>query len=153
MQAVREFKPTDTERVAAIFEDATADLRAIYRPKRTASDQENATRNRCKLIFENCGIVIGIVEFALDDKEALVQGLAVDRAYRRCGVARALIGACEERARAAGVSTLRLSTIKETGNTEIFVRLGFSAYGERTAERFIGIDGQPVCQVELERPI
>jgi ribosomal protein S18 acetylase RimI-like enzyme len=153
MQAVREFKLIDNGWVEAIFEAATAELRTVYHPRYVACDQQNATWDSCKLVFEKNSIVIGIVDFTLNDKEALIQGLAVDKAYRRCGVARALIDTCEERARAAGVGILKLSTIKETGNTAIFLRLGFSIYCEKTAERFISFDGRPVCQVELKKLI
>lgn len=153
METIRVFEQTDIERVAAIMQEATADLREVYRPLGTPTRPESGPQTWRKMVFETQGLVIGVIEFALNGKNALIQGLAVDRAHRRRGVARDLIGACEDKARAAGANLLRLSTIKETGNAEIFRSLGFLISNEKISDRFISSDGQAVFQVELQRCI
>lgn len=153
MQTVRRFQPTDAERVAEIFRDATEDLRAVYTPLRSTGAQGNVSQDEVKLVLQDGEAVIGVVELVLDEQHALIQGLAVDRAHRRRGIARALLASCEERARAAGVRVMSLSTIKETGNIAIFLKLGFVVLSEKPAERFVNHEGQAVCLVELEKTI
>lgn len=153
MDTIRAFEDTDVERVAVIMQEATADLRKVYRPLGTSNQAKCGTETWRKMVFETQGLVIGVIEFALNGKDAFIQGLAVDRGYRRRGVARKLIGVCEDRSRTEGINLLRLSTIKETGNPEIFRSLGFLISSEKISERFIGSDGQVVFQVELQKPI
>lgn len=50
-----------------------------------------------------------------------------------------------------GLPSLQVATIKETGNVEVFKRLGFAVIEERISERFLGQHGQPVTEVTLKR--
>jgi len=57
-----------------------------------------------------------------------VQGLAVDEQYRRQGVGAALIGAMEERARAAGSTRLTLNVAgRNVGARRLYTRSGLTA--------------------------
>lgn len=51
--------------------------------------------------------------------------------FRRQGVARALVEALAGLARELGLRALVAGTVKETGNVEIFVRLGFRVVSEK----------------------
>lgn len=153
MDKIRDFEETDNERVTIIMQEATADLRKVYRPLGALKQDKYVTEGWRKIVFETHGLVIGVVEVTLNGKSAFIQGLAVDREYRKQGVARKLIGVCEDRSRSKGATLLRLLTIKETGNPEIFRRLGFLISSEKISERFIGSDERPVFQIELQKPI
>jgi hypothetical protein len=48
---------------------------------------------------------------------------------------------------------LIVKTIQETGNDEIFRRLGFHMIDEQVSERFNGPHGQAVFEVTLERAV
>lgn len=97
------------------------------------------------------GGVLGAVAFVLPgstyaqlagDREAEFRMLVVDPAARRRGVGAALVGACVDRARAVGCTTLRLSTQAEMSSAHrLYERAGF----RRTPDR----DWAPVPGVTL----
>jgi tRNA threonylcarbamoyladenosine biosynthesis protein TsaE len=70
--------------------------------------------------------VIGALLWAERDGSLYLRRLAVDPAWRRRGVARALLAAAEAEARRRGLGRLRLSTrLVLTGNRRLFAAVGF----------------------------
>ena len=57
--------------------------------------------------------------------------------------------AVEEAAARLGKSELRVSTIKETGNPAMFVKLGFAVIGETSAPGFEGAKGERITRVDM----
>jgi len=82
-----------------------------------------------------------------------VQGIAVAPTHRRRGVAGILLDYIATIAVDMGLPALSVATIKETGNVEVFRRLGFIVIEEQASERFLGIHGQPVTEVTLRRNV
>lgn len=144
----------DADGGRAVFQMATEALREIYRPKKGMT-RRNATT--CdpprRLVAWQDGRVVGIVECIALESEIYVQGLAVHPNHRRQGVAKELLQHVIAVARREGKRTLRLSTIKETGNVPIFERLGFTVVRENIAERFEGVPAGPVTQVDMAREL
>jgi ribosomal protein S18 acetylase RimI-like enzyme len=60
--------------------------------------------------------------------------LGVHPDFRRQGVARALLQALDRIGRQQGAKRLHLFTVKETGNVEVFRRLGFAVVAGRADE-------------------
>ena len=103
------------------------------------------------MAVDDADTVIGVAEYITQEVDLYVQGVAVLPTHRRRGVARTLLGHITTLAIDFGLPALSVVTIKETGNLEIFESLGFIVVEERTSDRFVGIQGQPVTEVVLRR--
>lgn len=151
MIAIRDKNNTDD--VEEILRLATADLRCVYRRSKKAdnramSGEEVAAKS---LVAVEGETVVGCIEYCETEDSLYVRNLAVHPQQRRRGVAKALIREVEVIAAREGKLKVNLSTIKETGNTGLFTRLGYSISNETPALGFEGLDGQPVTKVELYR--
>ncbi len=104
-----------------------------------------------RLVAVENGTPIGTAEFKVADSRAHVIGLAVHPDWRRRGIARRLLEAIVNTGRSAGATKLSLYSIVQTGNLEIFEKLGFCVVHESAAENLIG--DQPLTEAYLERKI
>lgn len=77
--------------------------------------------------------IVGAVTIYRDAAALVVSQLAVDPKYRRQGVARQLLRSANDAGEKSGAIELRLNTIQETGNVDIFERLGFTVCATATA--------------------
>lgn len=151
MIAVRAFVTSDAEPVQNIIASCTFELRAFYVPKPEIVSASYASVTSRVVAVDNTDTVIGVAE-CIDHLLALyVQGVAVAPTHRRLGVASAILNYMTKLAVDKGYTALEVATIKETGNVEIFKRLGFAVFEERTSERFLGQHGQSVTEVTLKR--
>lgn len=100
-------------------------------PSSALKETPGAIREKLKThraaIAESSGATIGCVLFTQEDGDALYIGrLAVDPAWRRRGVARALIAHAEAEARRRGLGRLRIQVrIPLVGNQALFKSCGF----------------------------
>lgn len=150
---VRPFVESDTDAVNAIRAACTLELRAVYTPI-PANGTAPASRSHPSfqvVAVDRSSAVVGIAECIRHPSAIFVQGLAVAPTHRRCGVARELLAYIASFAEANGFSVLELAMIKETGNVNLFLRLGFAVCREQTSERFVGRDGTSVTEVTLKR--
>ncbi len=144
----------DVNEGQAVFQMATAALREIYRPKKDVARRNTTTYDPSRrLVAWQDGRVAGIVESIALESEIYIQGLAVHPSHRRQGVAKELLRHVIVAAQREGKRTLKLSTIKETGNVPIFERLGFAVVCESLAEHFEGVPAGPVTQVDMAREL
>lgn len=72
------------------------------------------------------GVAAGCVHLLSTESSAGIYALATLRAYRRRGVARALLARAIEDARGAGCDVIALSTAAESAAERLFVALGFT---------------------------
>jgi len=79
-------------------------------------------------------LIVGIVEYLTAIPCVGVMGLGVHQDFRRLGVARSLFCALEAIAVRKGATRLQLYTVKETGNVDVFKRLGFKVISEQEDE-------------------
>jgi GNAT superfamily N-acetyltransferase len=89
---------------------------------------------RILLVASEAGDVAGAAQLALATKQnglhrAEVQKLVVHTRFRRRGVARALMGAVEEAARAAGRTLLVLDTEQGSAAEQLYVKCGYTRAG------------------------
>jgi N-acetylglutamate synthase-like GNAT family acetyltransferase len=153
MVTVRTFAATDAEPVQLIMRSCTGELRTVYVPKlqpKIASGNDAPAILRIVAV-DQADTVVGVAECIARPTVLYVQGVAVDPAHRRRGVAGALLAHIVMRALEMGLPVLQLATIKEAGNVDVFKRLGFSVVEEQKSERFLGQHGQPIFEVTLER--
>ncbi|MVF23016.1 GNAT family N-acetyltransferase [Methylocaldum sp. BRCS4] len=155
MVYIREKLATDNGSVADIVALATADLRSVYRRARSAAtsptpDNEDSPLS---LVAVEGETIVGVVEYCVRSESLYIRGLAVHPQQRKRGIARQLIRAVEDIAIRGRKQKVTLSTIKETGNPEIFVQLGFSVVDESPAEGFEGLNGKQVTKVDMYREL
>ena len=95
---------------------------------------EVARGKRILLVSSEAGEVTGTVQLALADRQnglhrAEVQKLLVHTGFRRRGIARALMGAAEESARAAGRTLLVLDTEQGSVAEKLYEKCGYARAG------------------------
>lgn len=155
MATVRSFTESDAELVRLLMTACTHELREVYSPKsNNPADPVSRPSLSSRVVAVDCtGTVVGVAEYIQHPSVLYVQGLAVAPTHQRSGVASDLLTHIAWLALDKGLCEVKLATIKETGNVEIFCRLGFAATGEKILERFLGQNGEPVTEVTLKRHV
>lgn len=154
MTRIRKFLASDTESVDLIIACCTQELRRIYSPKPAAKSLSEIQLDSSRIVAVGPEqTVIGVAECIYRHSVLYVQGIAVSPAYRRHGIATGLLAHSNSLAAAVGLNMLEITTIKETGNADIFCRLGFLVADERISDRFWRHDKQPVTEVTLRRHV
>jgi len=97
--------------------------------------------------------IAGTVEYAIEGERLHAIGLHVLDTHRRRGVARCLVDALAAIATRAGVRTLSVYTIRETGNVAVFERLGFAVIAETVADDVIAEAHERLTEVYMERSL
>jgi ribosomal protein S18 acetylase RimI-like enzyme len=152
MALVRAFLPADTDPVNLIMATCTRELRNVYTPKPNAEGVSQRQSHSTRIVaVDHTETVVGVAECVGRDSVLYVQGIAVAPTHRRRGVATDLLAHSTRLAADAGLQALEIATIKETGNVEVFCRLGFLVIDERVSERFLSQDSRPVTEVTLRR--
>jgi ribosomal protein S18 acetylase RimI-like enzyme len=147
----RESQPGDEAAIDRVTISGLATLRRTYRPAPAAIERK-AARSLRRLVAIDADAIVGTVEYAIDDHRLHAIGLHVLETHRRRGVARCLIDALATIATRAGARKLSLYTIRETGNVEVFERLGFTVIAETPAGDLVGESHERLTEVYMERP-
>ena len=151
---VRIATPADAEAVGRVGEVAFAAVRRVYRPNPAAHAHLAAVAPCLKrLVAEVNGQIVGTVRFGILDCNFRIMGLGVLPTFQRQGVARALLAQLTNEAKAQGCSMMALYTITKTGNVGIFGRLGFHVVLEQPDAYSVSIDGEPLIEAYMVRPI
>jgi GNAT superfamily N-acetyltransferase len=79
-----------------------------------------------------------------------ILGLGVHEDFRLKGIARSIIDHIIDLTNTKECISLRLFTIKETGNVPIFERIGFEIVSEQQDGLCEGLNGERVTDVEME---
>ena len=151
MIKIRKQIETDAEIVKSITAAATDELRSIYHPKQTKLKVEAG--EPISIVATIKKNVVGLAEYLVYADNILVRGLAVSPIYRKQGVARAIIGYLVLEAQKEGKAEIILSTVKETGNANTFLHMGFTVISEGISEIFEGIQGEPVTIVNMSKQL
>ncbi|MDA2935392.1 GNAT family N-acetyltransferase [Acidobacteria bacterium AH-259-D05] len=141
----------DIAQAKAIAKAAFSELRSVYSPTQTAiANQQDST---AYVVAKAGQTVVGTLQYFDEGERIYVFDVAVDPHYRRQGVARRLIAFVSDTARSLGHKTVLTRAIKETGNVEIFERLGFRVVGEETAKWCFSDRYSVLHDVYLERQV
>jgi N-acetylglutamate synthase-like GNAT family acetyltransferase len=144
---------TDADRAVAerIAQQAFDELRSIYRPKESALPVDSPRIVR--LVAEAKDQIVGTVLYTTESDRLHLRALAVDSAYRCTGVASAIIEYLSELAKSAGLKSLSLYTVKQTGNVAIFDRLGFRSVSEEPASWAVSDRCIELTDVFMQKPV
>lgn len=154
MSIIRAFVASDIEPVSLIMASCTRELRKVYVPKSNVAAVVHNQSHSSRIVAVDCtGTIVGVAECIGRASVFYVQGIAVAPTHRRCGIATGLLAYSALLAREAVLPTLEIATVKETGNVEIFRRLGFLVIDERISDRFWSHDERPVIEVKLKRHV
>ena len=135
MIAIRHEKPDDQPGIQEVDASATATLRRTYRPSQKAIvSKERIRKQTQRLVAVINDRIVGTVEYHITDQSLGIMGLGVHQDFRMLGVARSLFCALEAIAAKEEAARLHLYTVKETGNVDVFKRLGFMVASEQEDE-------------------
>lgn len=151
---VRFAQPADDAECEEVDRLALADLRAVYRPTAAAERQKAAlTGGQRHLVAIVDGRIVGVVRCYTRGDSLAVFGLGVHPAYRRLGIARALLERLERLAIETGTPALTLYTIRQAENAPIFQSLGFSVVSEEPATLFEAVNGGELTEVFMRKTL
>ena len=150
--SVRELVPEDADGVSAIEVHMSRFLRQFYRPTQAGfANRRRISNDLTRLVAVVEGRVVGTTQYYIRCGCIHLLGLGVDERYRSRGVGRALVEHVSELAKGRNAPVVRLSTVRETGNVPIFERFGFCVAREYLDDFSIGISGDKVTNVDMER--
>lgn len=147
-------RPATAEDLAAAEEiaaRAAAEMRHIYRPH--ADFVIPVRAGSVQLVAELEGSIVGTVTYAATEDRLHLRRLAVDVAFRRQGVTRAMVEHAVEVTRELNLRALSLYTIEQTGNVQIFERLGFRRIDTVSVDWAESMCGEELSEVFMEKGI
>lgn len=154
MIIIRPASLDDQISIRAVEDAATATLRQVYRPNQRAfTNRAQAHIHLHRLVAISENRVVGTVRYHVADQAVNIIGLGVHADFRRRGVARCLLEFLVEIGRREKATRLRLHTIQQTGNVEVFKRLGFTVIAEREDEFAESDRFEKLIDVQMERQI
>jgi ribosomal protein S18 acetylase RimI-like enzyme len=135
MFTVRLAVPQDVDTIKRVSESGTRTLREVYSPSAKAlANRQTLLTDSLILVAEFDDVIVGVMRLRAEEDRLHIFGLAVDDAFRKRGVARALLDEAMKRTQSLGKQAVSLYTVRETGNVQIFERLGFRTISERPDE-------------------
>jgi N-acetylglutamate synthase-like GNAT family acetyltransferase len=149
MIKIRKQIDPDANAVKSIIAAATDELRTIYRPIKAKT--QNKIENSISIVAVIEENIVGSAEYLICENNIVIRGLAVSNNHRKQGVAKTIIEHVMLIAQKEGKTELVLSTIKETGNTNAFLHMGFTVASEVISEIFEGAQGGQVTLVNMSK--
>ncbi len=151
---VREAIDSDAQELKRVSESAIATLRETYRPMAEAIvHRQSFAAALTQLVAVVDGRVRGSVEYRVEADRVHFLSLFVHGDCRRQGVGTRLIAALEGVGRRLGLRCLSAFTVTQTGNPEIFQRMGFEIVSEEPAILYESDRFESLTEVYLERSI
>lgn len=149
MIEIREARPEEESEAKALSDRVFAGLRAFYRPTAAARQRKAAldAAGLRRFVAISASTIVGTVQCRREGGTVHLLALAVDPAWRRRGIASALI---EQSARIPGGSQVLLFTIREAGNASFFEHLGFRAVEQFPDPDFESATGGEVTSIRFE---
>ncbi|MBN1436641.1 MAG: GNAT family N-acetyltransferase [Sedimentisphaerales bacterium] len=145
---ITKVEPGQKQQADDLVAMAFASLRQYYVP--CGECGELPSKPRC-LIIKKRGEVVGTLSYYFDSPYVRLYRIAVRIDCRRQGVARSLIEYVDKYVAGPRGDELALYAVKETGNVEIFEKLGFAVQSESVAQFAKSPTGGEVYEVEMVR--
>lgn len=142
-------KPAALELARLAFDE----LRNVYSPtsEGTARAAAEASDFSRLVAVEEDGAVVGTLLYRYESDRIHIRALAVAPTYRRRGVARQLLDSVTEIAKRRASHALSLWAVAETGNVEVFKRLGFFPIKHEKSAILRLAEGGPATDVYMEK--
>lgn len=151
---VREPVPGDDSELAEVDRIAIADLRKVYRPTTIALERRASINPGLRrLVAVAQGRIAGTVQYYMGVDRLSFLGLGVHSDFRRCGVATAMVQHLERIGRARGCKAISLNTVRETGNVEVFERMGFEVESQAPTLLFESETASTLYEVVMVKDI
>lgn len=151
---MREARAEDEREAAEVDQLATTALRKVYWPTDVALKRRAAIGPELRrLVAVTEGRVVGVVQYYGDGERLALLGLGVHPGFQRRGIAGALLKELENIGRQRGCTGLVLRTVRETGNVEIFERLGFVVESEGPTDLFQGAESAILSEVVMRKDL
>lgn len=154
MVEIRHAVPEDAGGIGLVQGSATAALRRTYRPNaRALANRSRISRDLQRLVALVDGRVVGTTQYYVERGCLRIVGLGVAEEYRRRGIARALVNFLLGLAADEGLEGIGARTIRETGNVQVFEKLGFRVVSD-VKDEYSESDIYPELRdVDLFRPV
>lgn len=151
---VRTAKEEEYEEANKVSELAFQNLRQIYRPNEKAIKNHNTIQSSLsRLIAILDEKIVGTVKYRIDKQSLHIIGLATHPNYIKQGIAKSIITELKNIAVRHNLNKLSLFTIKQTGNVEIFTKLGFKIISEEIATDLCSDKYNKLIDVRMEKEI
>lgn len=149
---VRPEQAEDAQGVQDVYQTATADLRRVYVP-RSGIAGSVVVEQAQRLVATEHGEVIGVLELLEQPRQFYIQALAVATRARCRGVAKQLLLHVEQLAKRKGKQIIVLRTVCETGNFQVFSRLGFVVVDREKTDHFVAVGGGELHILVMHRDV
>ena len=150
MITVRPERVEDQAEIKNVIASTTATLRQTYRPNQKAIENKARLCETLKrLVAVVDGRVVGTVEYYIENRSVCLIGLGVHTGYRQRGIARKLIRHIEKIGIGEKATQIKLHTVKETGNVDVFRHLGFIVVAEQEDDFFESEKFDRLTDVEM----
>ena len=151
---VREATDSDAAELKSVSESAIATLRETYRPTAEAiAHRDSIVEALSQLVGVIDDKVVGSMEYRVEDDRVHFLSLFVHEDYRRRGVGRCLVDELGRIGKHLGLRCLSAYTVTQTGNPEVFRRMGFNIVSEEQADLYESDRFEGLTEVYMERSI
>jgi ribosomal protein S18 acetylase RimI-like enzyme len=151
---IRRAEAHDADGIERVKASAIATLRKTYRPTQKAvSAKQTLSAELIQLVALCDDRVVGKVEYRIEGNRVHFLSLDVHSDSRRQGVARRLLAELDVIGKKQGATRLSTYTVTQTGNVEIFRRLGFRVVSEEPTDLFESDQHSALTESYLEREI
>jgi len=125
---IRSLEPNDYERVCAVWSAAGLSTRPHGRDGRAAFLRQLARFPTSYLLAEIGGEAVGVILGTHDERKGWINRLAVRPEYRRRGIARRLIAACEHALHEQGIEIVAVLVERANpASARLFAAAGYAA--------------------------
>lgn len=149
---IREQTQDDIEQLKVVSQEMHASMRKVYAPNQNAK-KIGTDVPYVRLVVLCDEKIVGMVTYENDGDSFYFGGLGFLEAYRKKGISRNVISYLEGVARDLGFYKPSCATIEETGNVEIFKRLGFAVVSREITDKFVGVNDTIVHEVKFEKKL
>jgi ribosomal protein S18 acetylase RimI-like enzyme len=151
---IRQAEAQDAAGIEWVRASAIATLRKTYRPTQKAIARKQTLSAELTELIALCDDrVVGKVEYRIEGDRLHFLSLDVHSDWRRQGVARRLLAELDAIGKRRGATRLSTYTVTQTGNVEIFRRLGFRVVSEEPTDLFESDQHSALTECYLEREI
>lgn len=125
---IRPISPDDYDAVCDLWQAAGLSVRPRGRDAQPEFLKQLAAFPRGYLVAEHDGQIVGVVLATHDQRKGWINRLAVRPDFRRTGVARRLLAACEEALRTEGIGIIAaLVEEKNAASAKLFADAGYAS--------------------------
>lgn len=151
---VREAIDSDAADLERVSQSAIATLRQTYCPTPEAvAHRRSIVPALIQLVAVFHDVVVGSVEYRVEGDRVHFLSLFVHHDHRQQGVGRRLIAELHRIGRRRRLRCLSTYTVCQTGNPEVFRRLGFEIVSEEPATLYESDRFDNLTEVYMEYPV